>query len=162
MKRYVTILSIMLMMLTLFACRGFGTEEGEIRMDGFKEFYYTYENINYNAKYQRYYFYEKDGKHMFFHDRREVIDDYGPAGEADRNRFGEFELTEEEWQQFASFLQKGTARNRQEHTESGDSGPWMFLYREGKDPKGQEFEFDSYSTLKEFEQFCDTLADTER
>lgn len=131
-------------------------------MEGFKEFYYTYDFINYNAKYQRYWFHEKDGKRMFFHDRREVVDSYGPAEEKDRTRFGEFELTEEEWKQFCTFLEKGTVRARSEEVLDGDDGPWLYLYRENHDPEGEEFYFDSNGTLQEFLQFCDTLADSER
>ena len=165
MKRIALLLCFLL--LALCACQNSGTpagkaEEGEITMDGFKEFYYTYDNINYNAFYQRYYFYVKDGKHMFFHDRREVKDDYGPAEEKDRTRFGEFELTEKEWEQFAAFLQKGIANDRSDKVIDGDDGPWMFLYRENYDPAGQEFRFDSYDTQKEFEKFCDKLADSDR
>ncbi|MDO5438617.1 MAG: hypothetical protein Q4F09_01085 [Erysipelotrichaceae bacterium] len=160
------IIALCFLLLALCACRNTGASRGsteeKVTMDGFREFYYTFSNINYNAEYQRYHFYVKDGKRMFFHDHRQVVEDYGPAEEKDRTRFGEFELTDAEWEKFAAFLIKGTARDRKENTDSGDSGPWLYLYRENYDPQGQEFYFDSYGTLKDFERFCEGLADSGR
>ena len=95
--------------------------------------------------------------------RRPAGDQPGaPSLENEIVRFGEFELTDAEWEKFAAFLIKGTARDRKENTDSGDSGPWLYLYRENYDPQGQEFYFDSYGTLKEFERFCEGLADSGR
>ncbi len=44
-----------------------GTKAG---IDDISDFYCTYENINYNAFYQRYCFFTYDGKHFFFHETR--------------------------------------------------------------------------------------------
>ena len=48
-----------------------------IPIEDITDFYYTYENINYNAFYQRYRFYVEDDKLMFFHETRERPNDYG-------------------------------------------------------------------------------------
>ena len=47
----------------------------DIGLDEITDFYYTEENINYDAYYQRYRFYVEDGKHLFFHETRERKDD---------------------------------------------------------------------------------------
>ena len=49
----------------------------DVRQADVTEFYYTYENINYNACYLRYRFYVEDGKYYFYHEARERKDDYG-------------------------------------------------------------------------------------
>ena len=43
----------------------------DIKEYDINEFYYTKENINYDAYYLRYLFYVEDGKHMFFFEERE-------------------------------------------------------------------------------------------
>lgn len=125
------------------------------------DFYYTYENINYNAEYQRYRFYTQDGKHMFFHEHREVKDDYGPATEKHTTATGNFELTADEWKEFLNYLARGTAKPREEAVTTGDSGPWMFLYLRDGDPDGLDFSL-SYGDLKAFEDFCEELAKEKR
>ncbi|MBQ1629920.1 MAG: hypothetical protein II099_00590, partial [Firmicutes bacterium] len=63
MRKKALITMILLPALLLFGCTGKGTTDetdvDAIKIDGIKagsinEFYYTYENINYNACYQRY------------------------------------------------------------------------------------------------------------
>lgn len=130
--------------------------------ENFTDFYYTAENINYNAFYQRYRVYEEDGKHMFFHETRQVEDDYGPATEKDTTRKGSFELTEEEWKKFLDFLERGSASSREEDPVDGDSGPWLYLYLKDGDPEGYVFSFSSYGDLKEFEDWCALLSGEER
>lgn len=126
--------------------------------ENFMDFYYTVENINYNAFYQRYRVYEEDGKHMFFHETRQVEDDYGPATEKDTTLKGSFELTDEEWKEFLGLLERGNASPREEDPVDGDSGPWLYLYLKDGDPEGYEFSFSSYGDLKEFEDWCARLA----
>ena len=67
----------------------------DIKEDDIGEFYYTIENINYDAYYLRYLFRVEDGKHIFFFEERERIDDYGPTTEDDTKAKAEFELTDE-------------------------------------------------------------------
>lgn len=136
-----------------------GSGESAWDAGDFLDFYYTKENINYNAFYQRYRVYEEDGKHMFFHETRKVEGDYGPATEKNTTLKGCFELTEEEWKEFLDLLGQGSASHRSDHPEDGGSGPWLFLYLKDGDSEGYEFSFSSYSLLKEFEAWCARLAD---
>ena len=76
------------------------------------EFYYTGENINYNAFYQRYRFFTEDGKHLFFHETRERPNRYGPTTEADTTASGTLALTDEEWAQFLQLVKNGSVRAR--------------------------------------------------
>ena len=122
------------------------------------DFYYTYENINYNAFYQRYRFYTEDGKYMLYHETREKPDDYGWTTEEDITANGTIELSESEWFDVFELLKDGTVRIRNLSDESGDAGPWMYLY--WKDDQGlyQEYSFSSYETRILFETFCAELA----
>lgn len=130
----------------------------DIKINDLTEFYYTYSNINFNAFYQRYHFFVEDGKHMFFHETRERENDYGPATEKDTTLTGAFELTDEEWTAFFDLLKDGTVIKRTEHTGSGDSGPWMYLYWKNDKSKIQEFDFASYETQQSFKSYCEELA----
>ncbi|MBQ2688847.1 MAG: hypothetical protein IJG05_02095 [Solobacterium sp.] len=134
----------------------------DIAEEQITEFYYTYENINYNAFYQRYRFYVESGKYMFFHETRERPDDYGPASEKDRTSYGTFELTEEEWDTFYGFLKDGTVKEREESLEDGDSGPWTYLYWDKDGSVYQEYTFSSLGKRKEFESFCEALEQEDR
>lgn len=122
------------------------------------DFYYTVENINYDAYYQRYRFYDEDGKHMFFHETRERKDDYGPCTEDDTTRIGTVELTDEQWGQFAELVNGGRVRAREESADSGGTGPWLYLYWTNDKGKYQQFSFESYGTQSKFEEFCSALA----
>ena len=157
MKKKAIMISVLSAVL-LSACKSKYIVGKDIRIDDLTEFYYTYSNINYNAFYQRYHFYVEDGKHLFFHETRERENDYGPATEKDTTLTGTFELTDEEWTAFFDLLKDGTVRNRSEHTESGDSGPWMYLYWKKDRSKIQEFEFASYQIQQSFKSYCEDLA----
>ena len=54
-----------------------------IPIDDITAFYYTVENINFNASYQRYRFSVEDGAYLFDYETRERPGDYGPTTEAD-------------------------------------------------------------------------------
>ena len=133
----------------------------KIPLDDVTEFYYTYENINFNAYFQRYRFYIEDGKYMFQHETRERPDDYGPTTEEDITNIGSFELTAEEWKDFLAFLKDGTVSARNDSGETGSSGPWTFLYWKNDKGKYQVFEFPTYDARTQFEQYCSSLAQTE-
>lgn len=165
-----TLLSLSFMTaLCLFGCDKQETEnlsdsdlkisDRKIPIDEITDFYYTYDNINFNAFYQRYRFYMEDGKHMFFHETREVKNDYGPATEENRTAYGNFELSTEEWQKAFELLKDGTVSKRVESTESGDSGPWMFIYWKNDKGKYQEYSFASYGDRLAFEEYCASLAE---
>ena len=51
------------------------TVGADIRQNEITEFYYTYENINFNAFYQRYRFYTEGGKYWFYHETRQREND---------------------------------------------------------------------------------------
>ncbi len=123
------------------------------------DFYYTYSNINYNAFYQRYRFYIENGKKYFFHETRERQNEYGPATEDDTTKIGTVELTEEQWKDFYDLINGGTVKKREESAESGDSGPWFYLYWKDDKSKYQEYSFPSYEAQKKFEEYCSGLAD---
>ena len=123
------------------------------------DFYYTYSWIGYNAEYLRYRFYVEDGKCMFMHDARKVEDDYGPASEEHRTSYGIKELSQEEWDRFLDLIKVGSINNPKEHTETGDSGPWLYLYySKGNDVERMEFNFNSLGDRSDFVEFCESLA----
>ncbi len=111
----------------------------DIAMDDINDFYYTEENINYDAYYQRYRFYVEDGKHLFFNETRERKGDYGPCTEEDTTQVGTIELTDDQWMQFCDLVNGGTVRAREESTDTGDSGPWLYLYWVNDESKYQKF-----------------------
>ena len=131
----------------------------DIKEDDINEFYYTKENINYDAYYLRYLFYVEDGKHMFFFEERERKGDYGPTGDEDVKAKAEFELTDDEWSDFFEIIKGGEVKAREENTETGGSGPWTYLYWSGDKDRYQQYSFESYGSQKEFESFCEALAE---
>ena len=162
MKRNRILAAVMMFCLMLCGCTklknelriGTDTKEEDIR-----DFYYTFENINYNASYQRYRFYTEDGKHMFFHETRERKDDYGPATEKDTTAKGSGELSEEEWKQFVSLVNGGTAEKRKDDASAGSRGPWMYIYLNNDVEEGRKYLFPSLDERKQFETFCEALAE---
>lgn len=137
-----------------------GTEKTvgkDIVMDDITEFYYTEENINYGAYYLRYRFYEEDGKYWFFYESREREDDYGPCTEEDATMVGTVELTKEQWTQFYNLVQGGKITAREDSAESGDTGPWLYLYWKGDKSKYQVFSFESYGKEVSFADYCVSL-----
>ena len=130
----------------------------DIDFEDITDFYYTKENINYNAYYQRYRFYVEDGKHLFFHDTRERKDDYGPCTEEDTIQIGTIELSDDQWSEFTALVNGGTVIAREESTDTGSRGPWLYLYWTNDKSKYQQFSFESYETEAKFEEFCLMLA----
>ena len=166
MKRYLIFVLCLVITLSM-GCNGNGDTTvkkgrfvvGEgIQAEDITDFYYTYENINYNAFYQRYRFYTEDGKHLFFHETRERKDDYGPAIEEDTTLTGIVELTEKQWSVFFDAISGGSVSKRSESAESGSRGPWLYLYWAGDESKYQEYTFPSYEAQKAFEELCVSLA----
>ena len=126
----------------------------DIQMEDITDFYYTEENINYDAFYQRYRFYVEDGKHMFFHETRERKDDYGPCTEEDTILIGTIELTDDQWSEFYDLVSGGTVKAREESITDGGDGPWLYLYWTDDKSEIQQFSFESYGREKQFEEFC--------
>lgn len=125
-----------------------------------KKFFYTYENINYDAKYQRYLFYTTEkGDHFFFHETREKPGDYGWLTSEDTTKIGTVLLTDEEWIEFYNLINEGTVTERVESADSGGSGPWYYLYWTKDKDKYQEYSFTDYDKKKAFEKYCINLAE---
>ena len=129
-----------------------------IKFDDITEFYDTEENINYDAYYQRYLFYVKDGKYYFFHERRERNNDYGPCTEEDAVSKGTLELTDEQWQAFCDLIGDGIVKARKDNADSGDKGPWYYIYWKGDKSKYQVYSFASYEKEKDFGSYCKELS----
>ena len=111
----------------------------DIKEDDINEFYYTKENINYDAYYQRYRFYVEDGKHMFFHETRERKDEYGPCTEDDTTLTGTIELTDDQWSEFTDLVSGGTVKSREDSADAGGTGPWLYLYWTNDKGKYQQY-----------------------
>ena len=133
------------------------TVNKDITEEQIKEFYYTIENINYDAYYLRYKFYTEEGKHMFFFEERERPDDYGPTSEEDTIAKTQFELSDNEWSDFYETISGGEVRARNEDPVDGDSGPWTYLYWSGDEDKYQEYSFKSSQNRADFEKLCESL-----
>ena len=147
-----------LAVLLFTGCSGEKTVGKDVRIGDVTDFYYTYENINYNAVYQRYRFFTADGEYRFFHERRERPGDYGPTSEEDTVASGTVTLTEEEWNAFFDCLKDGTVRDRSDSAESGGSGPWTYLYWKKDRGVCQEFSFASAEARSAFEELSEKLA----
>lgn len=131
----------------------------EVLIEDVTDFYYTYDYIGYNAYYQRYRFYVENGKYMFFHETREVEDDYGPATEKNTTLKGTYQLTDEEWHAFFSLLVEGRVKDRTESLETDDEGTWYYLYWKGDNGTCQEFSFASDEGEEDFIDFCEELVE---
>ncbi len=157
-------LLIMICCLTLFCGCGKNTKatvtNKKIPVEDITEFYYTRENINFDAFYQRYRFYKENGRYMFFHETREKPGEYGPTTEEDATYTGTLELSEDEWRSFLEFLKDGTVSVKNDSGESGSSGPWTFIYWKNDKGKYRKFDFPSYDASCKFEDFCSALSQT--
>ena len=137
------------------------TVSGNSVADGIYEFYYTYENINYNASYLRYLIYIEDKVPYLYFEKRERPNDYGPTAEEDITAQGTVRLNEEQWSTFSTFIEEGTYGPKKDNALSGDSGPWTYIYFQKSPKKQLEFEFASWERLLEFESFCAEIAGLE-
>ncbi len=131
----------------------------KISVDDVTEFYYTYENINFNASYLRYRFYRESDKYTFSFEKREKPGEYGPTNEEDVTGSGAVELKKEEWNKFLSLIKDGSVGKREDSAEAGDSGPWTFIYWKKDKGKYQVFDFSSYDKRAQFEEFCLELSE---
>ena len=170
MKKSFTAIMVLILVAVLTGC-GAGEESADmplfsgaktvgkdIPVSDITDFYYTEENINYDAYYQRYRFYVEDGKHMFFHETRERKDEYGPCTEDDTTLTGTIELTDDQWSEFTDLVSGGTVKSRENSADAGGTGPWLYLYWSNDKGKYQQFSFDSYETQAKFEEYCLSLA----
>ena len=131
----------------------------KIPLEDVTEFYYTYDNIHFDASFQRYRFYKEDGKYMFEHETRNRPGAYGPTTKEDVTDAGAIALTPEEWEDALSLLQSGTVSARKDDGESGGAGPWTFIYWKNDKGKYQVFEFSTVEARTHFEGYCASLAE---
>lgn len=131
------------------------TVGADVAFGDITDFYYTYNPSSFPPEYQRYRFYVEDGTRFFYHETREG--DGWPLTEEDVTASGTAELTEAQWAQFCDCLNGGTVRDREEHLETGDAGPWLYLYWNGDAGECQEFSFASWEKREAFEALCEAL-----
>ena len=164
MRRILSLLLVLTVILTLVftqspaaAAPDDKTAGIDITFDDITDFYYTYDASTAPPHYQRYRFFSENGKHYFYHETREGGG--WPQTEADISRSGTAELTDSQWTAFCNLLYGGTASRREEYSDSGDAGPWLYIYWRGGEPEGREFSFDQPGSVLAFERFCAALAD---
>lgn len=124
-----------------------------IALQDITEFVYTAAASSYPPDYQRYRFYKSEGNHLFYHETRKGT--HWPLTENDITVSGTVVLTQQEWSAFLQCLQGGTVEKVTENTESGDSGPWLYLYW---NEERYSYSFASYSERIAFEALCTELA----
>lgn len=128
-----------------------------ISQEDITDFYFTYDSSTNPPYFQRYRLYLEEGKHYFYHEKREG--DHWPLTESDVTISGKKELSEEEWENFYELLEGGTVEKRKEHLESGGRGPWLFIYWKKDKGRFQEYSFESYDKQLEFEKYCKKTAE---
>ena len=129
----------------------------KISVEDITEFYYTEASSTNPPNYQRYRFYVDNGKYMFYREKREG--NSFPLTEKDISSTDTKELSEQEWSAFCNCITGGKVSRRTENTESGNSGPWTYLYWKGDRSKYQEYEFESPEKAAEFEELCKELSE---
>lgn len=132
----------------------------QITRDKFNDFYYTYSTTVNPPEFQRYRFYMEDGKAFFYHEKREGNNTF--LTEEDITVSGTKELSSEEWETFWNYIDGGSVVKRKENTNSGGSGPWLYLYWDGDKNIRQEFSFRDDALVYDFEEFCEELANVQQ
>ena len=162
MRKIPSLLSALILILMLIcavcpatALSGDMTVGSDIPFEDITDFYYTYDASTAPPHYQRYRLYVEDGKHYFYHETREGGD--WPQTEEEITCSGTVELTEEQWAACCDLLNGGTASRREEHLDSGDAGPWLYIYWRGGETEGREFAFEQPGIVLAFEEFCARL-----
>ena len=129
--------------------------QADIYLEEITDFYYTAANTENSSGYLRYRFYVKDGSYFFSFDKRDANGNYAAAeGESGS---GNVSLGTEERLAFFKLIQTGSIKARDDSSENGGSGPWMYLYTE-KYPDGLVFHFASATEQTAFEEYCAELA----
>ena len=127
----------------------------QVTQERIQQFYWTYSTSTNPPVFQRYRISVEDGIPYFYHETREG--DHWPLTEADVTVSGVKELTPEEWAYLYELWSGGTVRAREESLDSGDSGPWTYLYWDGDRGDVQQFEFESYTKATQFKAYCEEL-----
>ncbi len=160
MKKYIIITLIALLLvaacvLVLALSLKPKTVGKAIKESDFKEFYYTYSSTVNPPEFQRYRIYTENGKKMFYHEKREGDKTF--LNEEDITVNGTMELTAEQWEALWNCLDGGKVTKRKESTDSGNAGPWLYLYWNGDNGKYQQFSFADAEKQTEFEKLCKEL-----
>ena len=131
--------------------------QADIYLEEITDFYYTAANTENSSGYLRYRFYVKDGSYFFSFDKRDANGNYAAAEGEGGSGAGNVSLGTEERLAFFKLIQTGSIKARDESSENGGSGPWMYLYTE-KYPDGLVFHFASATEQTAFEEYCAELA----
>ena len=131
--------------------------QADIYLEEITDFYYTAANTENSSVYLRYRFYVKDGSYFFSFDKRDANGNYAAAEGEGGSGAGNVSLGTEERLAFFKLIQTGSIKARDESSENGGSGPWMYLYTE-KYPDGLVFHFASATEQTAFEAYCAELA----
>lgn len=153
----VILIAIAILLVSLFLNQDL-TVGTDIAAEDVTEFVYTLASSSYPPDYQRYRFYAENGKYWFYHEKREGFT--FPLTESDITVSGSIELTEAEWAEFWGCLEGGKVQKRTESTESGSSGPALYLYWTGDRSQYQQFSFSSFNAQSAFEEFCSEIVRT--
>ena len=113
----------------------------DIAAEDITEFFYTYSSSTYPPDYQRYRLYKENGIYRFYHEKSRYMNIHMKDTEAHITISGSVELSEEEWKEFLSCINGGKVKERNQESETGGSGPWLYLYWKGDGGKYQEFSF---------------------
>ena len=116
------------------------------------EFYFTESTSTNPPHFQRYLLSYKDGKHYFYHEKREG--DHWPLREEDITVSGKKEISEDEWNEFFELLKEGTVTERKENPGT-EAGPYLFMYSTKDKGKYQKYKFASYEKQCAFEDLCE-------
>ena len=131
--------------------------QADIYLEEITDFYYTAANTENSSGYLRYRFYVKDGSYFFSFDKRDANGNYAATEGEGGSGAGNVSLGTEERLAFFKLIQTGNVKARDESSENGGSGPWMYLYTE-KYPDGLVFHFASATEQTAFEAYCAELA----
>lgn len=130
--------------------------QADIYLEEITDFYYTAANAENNSGYLRYRFYVKDGSYFFSFDKRDANGNYTSSEGESGSGAGNVSLGTEERLAFFKLIQTGNVKARDESSENGGSGPWIYLYTE-KYPDGLVFHFASATEQTAFEEYCAAL-----
>ena len=129
----------------------------DIPPEAVTDFYYTLDASTDPPHYQRYRFYADGDRRFFFHETREG--NSWPLEEEDVTVFGTLELDSAQWEAFCALLWEGTAQRREASADTGDEGPWMYIYFAGGETEGRRFSFASPGLQAAFRTLCEELRD---
>ncbi len=127
----------------------------DIAFSDITDFYYTYDSSVNPPEFLRYRFSASQGSYRFYYETRGG--DHWPLTESDVTESVVRDLSQEEWTAFLETVSGGTVTKRQEQTETGSAGPWLFVYWNGDGGERQVFSFESRDKQAAFQALCTEL-----